>query len=239
VQNGFEGESTEVKIHVVRVTLAGSEYVPINANNDNGSSVTHEIPTYRDFDIEYMSQYGEPFADEDLIEANVTINPNANLPGYFVVSVTNNGVGEIRLWHNRYKDTPTGYSSPRAEGVFTLENLPRTFYLEGVEPSATVGESVIRVRYVFIRSNGEPTTAGLGLLDATVTPVIEEFKIVPGGVRFENLQNGLMGMRTGIENVQPGAAFEATVTRTGIDGFLTFIQNVTGIDNGVNGAPAG
>ncbi|HEY1379959.1 MAG TPA: Calx-beta domain-containing protein, partial [Gemmataceae bacterium] len=54
-------------------------FVPVNANNDNGSLVTNEIPADRDFDA-FFNQNGARFADPDLVPIDIVITPNVGLP---------------------------------------------------------------------------------------------------------------------------------------------------------------
>ena len=241
VQNGMESVTTAVTIHVVRVTLTpDSSFVPINADNDNDSPVTNEIPQTRDFNTTLGWQCQQPYIDNDLVKVRVTVNPDVGLPGFFTISVANNGTGQIRLWK---RDDKVG---GRAEGAYTqagLANLNNTFYMEGFEPSVRDGnglvvKSVVTVQYLFVGQNGLPLAAGQDQFAATVTPVINNFTITGNGVKFMNGMNGLNGMETGA-GAAPGASFLATVTRTDVTGNVVYIQNLQGVENGGIGVPAG
>ena len=203
-------------------------FVPINANNDNGSTVTHEIPILRDFDAGPWNT--EAFNDPDLIPVTVAVNPNAGLNGTFTILVANHGISEIKLWREPFKLN-------RAEGMYTQANLPQTFYMEGVKPGAALGESIVSVRYISAGGNGNlwPVT---DQLKATVTPVVEQFSITPGPVVFINPNDGTEGMRAGTATV-PGATFDAIANRKNLSGNLAFIQNISVVENDYDGAGAG
>jgi hypothetical protein len=244
LQNGLLSNWAVVTIHVVRITittpglphnqnLTTGAYVPINANDDNGSLVRNEIPDVRDFQLD--GPPGEPFRDPDLIEVDVTVNPNLGLPGFFTISVQNHGIGQIRLWRDQFK------VGGRAEGVYAAAELPTQFFIEGTEPSDAMVESVISVDYTFLGANGVPAGAGSDSLNATVTPVITNFTVTGNGVEFTNpLGDGLLGMETGrLVKDLPGASFDATVSRRNLVGNVTYIQNLSSVENGTNGAAGG
>src|SRR5262249_58406706 len=101
-------------------------FVPINANNDNGTVVNEEVPTRRDFNVAPLWSFWTGFInDPDLIPVNVVVNPNMGLPGFFTISVANPGVGQIRLWREQSK-------KQRGEGACTPATITRDLYIQGV-----------------------------------------------------------------------------------------------------------
>jgi hypothetical protein len=208
-------------------------FVPINANNDNRSDVTNEIPKKRD-DTELVDRDGKRFVDNDLKPVNIVVNPNVGLPGFFVLSATNSGVGQIKLWTDNTKPA-------RAESTYTQATLPSKIYVEGTEPGAALRESEVSLTYLFVTASGLPIDAGADRVKVTVTPVITNFAITPGQVVFANGTDGRAGMKT--TGAGPlgtaGALFDATMTRTGAAGNVTFIQNFLNVVNGAYGVPAG
>ncbi|MDZ4697525.1 MAG: hypothetical protein SGI86_20480, partial [Deltaproteobacteria bacterium] len=256
-QGSFVSLVAAVTIYVVRVEITTpgvahaanmtiGAHVPVNANNHNGSFVRDEIPDMRDFQFGAFVG-GQAFADPDLVQADVTINPNAGLPGFFTITVTQTaGFPEIKLYLDRNKTADVG-------GVYTLATLPRTFFIEGLEPSTVLRGSVITVQYVFVGLNGIPLPAGKDQLAATVTPFIQWFDITTGNVDWRQrpwgpggaMQNvGLDAVGVGPGNAF-GALFDAQVTRTNLTGGglagggLAFILNVTAELNATRGAANG
>ncbi|HZT80608.1 MAG TPA: Ig-like domain-containing protein [Gemmataceae bacterium] len=238
----------QVIIHVVKIELqtagvgAGQKlnpggFVMINANNDNGSRITNEIPARRDFDVNRM-QVNDP----DLVQVNVAINPaNVQLPGFFQLTVTNNGTGRIRLWDNRTK-------ARRVEGVYTSATLPNQFFIEGAGLSAVQRDSQITLQYIWVNNlTGLPNAVARDDVNMTVTPAVNLLDITTqgaAGVVFRNGRNGLQGMISVGQNFNTGAVFDAQVMRRGAAGNLIFIQNAgvprafAGLVNGFNGGPA-
>jgi hypothetical protein len=239
-----------VTIHVVKVDLqmvgvADNQeetvggFVQINANNHNGSRLVHpEIPEKRDYEVT-VDRNGNRFVDPDLMPVSIVVNPNMGLPGFFVLTATNSGTGQIKLWKDNTK-------SARAEGTYTQATLPTTpIYVEGTEPGAALKESQVSLTYVFVTANGLLLDAGADRVKVSVTPFITDFSITPGPVTFVNATptnpgDGRAGMRggTGFGGIK-GAIFDATVTRTGALGQATFIHNVLTVENGAFGVPAG
>jgi hypothetical protein len=209
-------------------------FVPINANNDNRSDVTNEIPKKRD-DTELVDRDGKRFVDNDLKPVNIVVNPNVGLPGFFVLSATNSGVGQIKLWTDNTKPA-------RAEGTYTQANLPSKIYVEGTEPGAALKESEVRLTYLFVNACGLPIDAGADSVKVSVTPVIDFMNITTGTVNFFNQTpppngpDGRLGMGTFGQNGNGGAVFDAQVNRTGVNGDVIFIHNVLGVDNNFTGA---
>lgn len=249
-------QEATVTIRVVRIGLAGQQYIPVNANNHNNSSMARpEIPRKRDFSYLPTDPGG---TDPNLIQVNVTVG--ANMPaGFFVLSVIYNGnvfengnhTGEIRLWKRREKGSENLITVP---GVFSAAGMPRFFYVEGLEPSENENETIIRLEWFSINGLGAPVARVARNLSLTVTPVITASSLNTatggnGGIRFIMGNNGLRGMAAGqpfgnlnFPNQNPGARFSATLKVNGLavsasSGAL-FVQNFLAIDEGSPGAYA-
>src|SRR5262249_29049328 len=74
-QNGLDSGWAIVTIHVVKVTITTpglphnanittGAFVPINANNDNGSVVNEEVPTRRDFNVAPLWSFWTGFIND-------------------------------------------------------------------------------------------------------------------------------------------------------------------------------
>jgi VCBS repeat-containing protein len=240
------GEPATVRVQLIGFSMReqfNSPFIPINANNHNGSSMFRpELPRRRDFN--YMpAQPG--VTDPDIKRVDVTVNPNMG-PGFFVLSVVNDGTGQIRLWRAREK----GSGQEITAGAYTAAALPRFIYVEGLEPSANENDVKIRLQW-FHFGVGVPTPGPTFDLPLTVTPVITASSLATatggtGGVRFVMGNNGLRGMAAGqifanAATGNPGAKFSATLRVSGLGvstnaGGALFVQNFLAIDEGAAGA---
>ncbi|HZU39190.1 MAG TPA: hypothetical protein VFA18_24910, partial [Gemmataceae bacterium] len=120
---------------------------------------------------------------------------------------------------------------------YTEGTMPLTFYIEGTNPSAYVGEIYFTITY---RQNGMLDQSYEATL--TVTPVITDFEITTGHVIFVNDTNGLDGLiAAGVPylNGEAGVVFSATAEVQGLSGSLVFVQNLAAVVNGVDGSSGG
>jgi hypothetical protein len=143
-----QSQPAKVRINVVRITVEGPRWVPINANNDHGSdwavnlSNKYFIPKRRDF--ESLARLPAGREDPELMPLTVRLQGvSTTLPGFISVSVQqiSNATGRIRLWTDRQK-------SRWAEGIFPLAGpnaLPSTIYVEGTSlTSRTIVNNAIQ-----------------------------------------------------------------------------------------------
>jgi hypothetical protein len=203
-------------------------FVPINANDDNGSPITNEIPTDRDFDTNLDFNTAQPFLDPDLVPATVTVNPNVGLPGTVSISVGPESVGQIRLWDDPWRQN-------HWQGVYTMAQLPKTFYMEGIESSWAQRDLTVIARYSFVGANGQVVAAGSDQLAVSVTPIVNFLSIGtrgPNGTIFLSApdpDNPNVYINYGVHTLgylgYKGVVFDAGAFTRGVSGSLRFIQN--------------
>jgi len=112
------------------VCLLAPPYIPVNADDDNGSAVAGGIPIIRDFDKHPLDAN-----DYDLLQATLYADPSLPNNGTWTVSITPLVVpGTIALWTDRMK---TANFSP--SGVDT-----KKFYIEGTHESASLNELTLK-----------------------------------------------------------------------------------------------
>jgi hypothetical protein len=203
------------------VSVEKGGYVPVNADNDNGSWLSNGIPAQRDFNVQPL-----PNADPDLKAATVSYPPGV-ITG---VSLVFNGNGLAALWTDKVKTAAYNVPNPPVSSI--------TFYVEGTRPSSVLWDIALKVDYV---SGGTPMSFTTSCI--TVTPVVDLFTVTPHAapsVVFDNGVNGLQGLATSPPppTNPPGATFNAEVTRTNTGGTGWFIQNFTDVVNGSPGGPA-
>jgi hypothetical protein len=205
--------------------VAKGGFIPINADNDNGSAVTNGKPAVRDFDrLTAMAA-----ADLDLKEIKVTINAAAAMPGTFVLSKTDN----LRLWTDQKK---TKQITP---GDFTQATLPKTIFVEGIKPSTKLKDSWVRIAYT--PAAGDTFKASTAQIDLSVTPFLLALTGQPRFI-FPRTRNvpGFGETLTGLSTA--GFFGGMTVTARGhtegaTRGQLAFIQNGS-VKNGKDGGLA-
>jgi len=211
------------------IILSVPFYVPVNADNDNGSLVTNFIPAQRDFDVSPMHDaQGNPAVDPDLLSGTARLTPGINGGGQWQYNVT----GNIALWKDQEKTAP-----------FTPTNAPFTFYVEGKHESAAVNDATITFTYTVQNDPDSPYSATAKL---TVTPLVTATSATPGGpnglgpnIFFANTTNGTdgdgsQGLATQWGMSNAGISFSATANITSLSGALRFIQDLTSLNNGPN-----
>lgn len=215
-----------------------SKYIPVNANNDNGSpwksAALPFIPTTRDFAATNL-----PVDDPQLVKVTLNISPGP--AGTLSVSAFTPGEASVAFWEDKRKQSP--FSSKLVDGKGGPSTV--TFYVEGTHESSSLLDEV-RIDLTF-------TTPQLTMeLDQTVwvTPFINTTQsftsTVPDpSVYFTNRLpvDGYLGMTAGQPPQQPGEdavdgiEFDAKIT----NGTLTmkYVQILRDVQNGANGSGAG
>ncbi|MEO0797126.1 MAG: hypothetical protein AAFX93_18385, partial [Verrucomicrobiota bacterium] len=144
-------------------------YIPINADNDNGSDFIMEqgrstgFPTTRDFDA------GHTPDEDDLVKLAVSLP--SNLPSCQArlrIETINDARGEIRIWEDREKQTLFALDQYQSVGA-----MPDELWIEGTK------EGRVRREITLIQDIKVGTTKMEGdRLKLTVTPVVLDFKVL-------------------------------------------------------------
>jgi hypothetical protein len=122
-----------------------SQTVDINADNDNGSTVTNYIPQYYDFQRTY-AQYQNPLLENDLVQLCLSppdFGDDVATAGFhwYEINITNNGQGRIKVFDSPYKthELQQGSHQTAYMGLDPFGNpysLP-SFWIEGTHISVT------------------------------------------------------------------------------------------------------
>ena len=248
--NGNTSNRATVKVHVVKIELeeAPQLNVPINADNDNGSPVTNEIPAVRDFDKVMLTR-----ADPDLRPVHVRVTPDlpAILPGLFRIKVTSSGYGRIALWQDPWKRNRVNLTQ-----TYTSLDLPRIIYVEGLENSQRLSDVIMTIQFrpfKLFPGGGLGSVIASADLKVSVTPVVtlversigtnqERAQVIAGqvyrGVMLRGAPSGSFSQPIRAMLLQekrygerapadwPGVVFVAQAYRDGLAGQLVFIQNL-------------
>jgi hypothetical protein len=215
------------------VVLTAPAFIPVNADDDNGSQVTNGIPAQRDFDVAPIPNNGQ--GDPELKAASVTVN--GNVPGELSWSVNQTGTGKIALWTDNQKSAPVA-------GAWQVPANPPTysFYIEGQHESAALKDVTLTFTFTW-NITGTPQTDTKSQ-DITVNPLINYFIATPAArdtgqnVRFtHNNQDGSVGLQalTPAPANLAGIVFRASVNNTYLPGALTLVQNYESLTNGALG----
>jgi len=97
-------------------------FVPINADNDNGSIVSNFIAACRDFDA-------TNYFDDDLVELTID-HGNDNLEGQLKLSKTENGRDQIKLWTTTQKQNEVALP---ITWNYETDTIPESLYIEGIK----------------------------------------------------------------------------------------------------------
>lgn len=138
VGSGGVGTGT---IHVgnVSMNMPKGPWVPINANDNNGSpwkaNTNDMVPTVPDFN----SFKPLAFADPQLMPLNITIsNPVPTGLLDLEIKYSSGATGRIRLWRTQSKTPPQGLKTAEIlPGIYPTTGiyaLPSTIYVEGLTP---------------------------------------------------------------------------------------------------------
>jgi len=215
-----------------QVNLTLPAFIPVNADDDNGSDVTDGIgsdtigiPEKRDFNVSPIVGKDDP----ELLAG--TLQGVGLPPGSWSITVGTHGLGQVKLWADKRKQAPF---APTGQGTFT-------FYAEGVHESSSLND-------VFITAQWIPTPPNFGnwgmSVTTTVTPLINSFTITPAGpagtqnINFINGVDATAGIKAAVLPLPPGppgAKFDASLTYTSLTGNPVFVQDFWDIINGYNG----
>ena len=136
VVDGVPGPNpANVVVHVIGVDLEMAEgpWVPVNANNDNGSpwraNSNNMIPQVRD--AFFTHQLPNSRTDPELKPLNITLNAPAGVKGWIYIDYRTDVSGYISLWTDQRK-------TQNIFGWYPLSGpgaLPPTIFVEGIYPS--------------------------------------------------------------------------------------------------------
>jgi hypothetical protein len=204
------------------LAFTAPQYVPVNADNDNGSPLVKDfpgIPTKRDFEVHPL-----PVNDPELISGSIN---SFGLPGGGVwsTSITYSGLGRILLWVDQKKTV--------------LFNPPGSFYVEGTHESSALNDVTLEFDYTV----GGVKYSRSGQI--TVTPVIKTFYEyiwnTTQNVWFTDANgrgggtDATLGMTT-LGVIDPYAVlFHAELIDTSLSGKPVYIMNVLNVENGKQG----
>ncbi len=205
------------------LTLAAPAYLPVNADNDNGSAVTDGIPAKRDFSVSGLAN-----PDPEIQPAVIF---NTLPPGGTYVLNWVPGDSQVAFWQDQNKNT--AWPSSWSYGGQTT-----TIWLEGTHESASLNDFFMNVTYTW--GVGQTSSVDATL---TVTPVINSFTVKDAprqNVRFGTITSDITtGMTAQTLLSRPGALFDANLTVDNLSGNPVFIQNVMAMQNGANGTTVG
>jgi hypothetical protein len=230
-----------VAVVAVTLTMPNGTYVPVNADNDNGSVFKAPgIPTTRDLNsFKTLTK-----VDPELQQVNIAVTPGGVLPGSFRLTFSTAGTGSVRLWTDANKTSQIVYGA-----TWLSRLLPPSFFVEGLKSTTATqgpgGPSTpldVTISLVYSVASGGSVT---GKVDLAVTPVVNSFTVTPAAgqnINFIELApmgpQGLTAQAIVGGAFQPGEVVKADV-RNGSNVTMHFVQNITEAKNGANGSAAG
>lgn len=110
-------------------------YIPFNDDDDNSDT----IPDYQHHPVE---------GEDDLRKVTFSCIPS-DLPKTFTLSWGNN----IKLWETTNKETEI------TQTIYTSDQLPKTYYVEGINPSSSVKDTEIKLTYTAPNNTNAEDTA--------------------------------------------------------------------------------
>ena len=137
-------------------------FVPVNADNDNGSTLTDLIPATRDFDTSSIN------AEDDLVQITLGIEPSGLLSGLLRLRKVENGRAMVKVW-----DSATKSSEITLPAEWAIGSVPMSLYLEGVREGAAKREVDVVLEYIV---SGSVLCADT--CKVTVTPILTELSAV-------------------------------------------------------------
>jgi hypothetical protein len=132
-------------------------FVPVNADNDNGSAVTYHIPATRDFDA-------NGYTDDDLVPVSLRLEPATGLSGTLRLRKVEGGRDRIRVWETAGKVTEV--TLPKTWTVGT-DTIPATLQVEGLKEGAALRDVALVLEYL-----QDGTVICGDTVKITVTPVL-------------------------------------------------------------------
>ncbi len=241
-----QGATVRIYVGAFRLATPNGPWVPINANNDNGSAwrenTNNMVPRRRDFD--FVQQLPANRTDPELWPLNVYVTPNPPNPltAFVRFTITIDGSAEIRLWMDQRK---TQQVLPGVDYVVGGANaLPYTIYIEGVrrtsrtlngmqvqdtpEFDVTISATLFVV-LPWLPGQVPPPPLPLATSSAQVgvVPVLNSFTVDTSDseVRFVNGVDGTQGITSFGPGMPPGAArFKARVFKDSIPGDLNWSE---------------
>ncbi len=184
----------EVQVNVIKVDLdigsvsdADEEtvggFVPVNADNDNGSTVTNHIPATRDFDA-------DGYTDDDLVPISLSLQPTTGLSGTLRLRKVESGRDRIKVWETTGKATEVPLPKTWTVGTDTI---PATLYVEGLKEGQALRDIDLFLEFL---------QGGAVLCDdkvkVTVTPVLKSLQATGSGNPWFNANQSLVFAGTGI-----------------------------------------
>jgi hypothetical protein len=227
----------------INLNMPGGPFVPINANDDNGSEIVHEIPQIRDFNFggplpfdpgtEMLVRYTDP----QLQEVDISVQNLNQLPGRFLLTASSlGGTGNIKMWADNSKVEAIGNAT-----VYSKDTLPPKIYVEGLNPTSAVqgpggqlqSQPDNRIRLTYIAASSLPVVWSSSYIDVTVTPVVTKFDMKPG--TFDTVlvpdpanPNNLYvrGLTTAAGNGSPAGMYvDGGAVSVNLSGSLQYVQN--------------
>ncbi|MBX9625692.1 MAG: hypothetical protein K2X82_17960 [Gemmataceae bacterium] len=220
----------------------GSKFIPVNANNDNGSTPWKSddlpfIPKKRDFAATNL-----PVDDPQLVPVTATIGGGA--AGTLSVSAFAPGDAQVAFWADKRKQA--AFSSKAVAASATPVAV--TFYVEGThESSSSLNDVRIDLTFTTTATNPQQTVERSNTVMVTpFFPTINSFTstIPTPSVNFYK-QRPVDGLE-GLVAANPpavagewtaGIAFDAQITNGPLT--MKYVQNFRNLQNGANGSGAG
>ncbi len=147
--------------------LTSGGYVPINANNDNGSEIkkVDGVPTWfpekRDFDADHL-----PKDDDELVRLKLSV-PHS-LPFTARLRIENAGRARIKLWKDRRKNE-LFLADGQVDKSFA--ELPDELWIEGVKEGEVEREVTLYLEIIA----GTQVSEG-GKIKVTVAPILQSYR---------------------------------------------------------------
>jgi hypothetical protein len=230
----FDAAQGPVPVFDCGLILKAPAFVPVNADDDNGSAVTNGIPAQRDFDVAPL-----PVNDQDLLAASLEIQ--CSVGGTLTWGLgPPAGTGNINAWMDQKKTQQL-----QLPATTTPPDQTINFFIEGTHESSVANDVTLFFTFTYVGSPDGSLVTVKAQQQITVTPLINSFTLTPaGGTNGQNIvftvgmnaNSGLWAKATG-KNVGvagDGMVFAANVNDTNLSGDLTFIHNVENVQNGVN-----
>ena len=141
-------------------------YIPINADNDNGSPIimvsghSTRFPTIHDFDAANLDR-----DDDELVHMKVEVPTGLGSSFSGKLVVAENGRAKIKIWKDRKKTQLF-----KLDEWVSFPNLPQSLYVEGVKEGAEEREIDLKL----LIKVGAVTAEG-DAVKITVTPILKNF----------------------------------------------------------------